>query len=160
MLKEKSFVPHTFTSYKRDPAYPCSSKITCQKVNLRSYLHLPSISEAIALLMEDVRVCPSRSAAAVASNCLSICCAWYPAVAAVSITLLLFLTSGELFQDLCKNKNTCQHYVAPDVSLTGHSHVLFPAKSCDISLLIVLKHFLSGIINTGECLEALPVRFH
>ena len=53
------------------------------------------------------------------------------------------------------NKNAYQHYVTPEVSLTGFSHVS-SAKSCEISLLMIWyflmiltyhKHFLWSIIK-------------
>ena len=118
---------HIFTCCKRDQSkfinhnislLPCHLSFTNTFAQIYSgrifegwsHLHLPSISEAIALLMEVVRVCPSRRATAAASNCLLICWAWYPDDGAVSITLLLFLMSGELLQDLCRNKRKYHCY--------------------------------------------------
>ena len=40
----------------------------------------------------------------------------------------------------CSKKNAYQYYVTSDVSLTDLSHISFPAKSCEISLLIILNN--------------------
>ena len=141
---------HTFTCCKRDQSklinhnislLPCHLSFTNTFAQLYSgrifegwsHLHLPSISEAIALLMEVVRVGPSRRAAAAASNCLPICCAWYPDDDAVSITLLLFLMSGELFQDLCRNKRKYYFYYDKKEDLrNGVFFLCYRNDFCDI----------------------------